>query len=344
MEEEPMSLRNLRPAFVASILVAMAAATTCERPVCAQDCPEPAGPWFLGSAEAVAVDKGYAYFGSVQTFRIATISNSAPPQIVGEVALPGIIFDVELSNGHAFVADFTEGLRIIDVGVPSAPFETGWLDTPGFANGVAVAGGYAYVADFGSLRVIDVGLPSAPSEVGSLDTPGISWDVAVTGTYAYLADNDGVRVIDVSAPSTPAVVGFAPTAYSAWVIDQSGDRALVASAGGLHVIDVSDPSSPSEEGFLAIPGSNTSGLAEAASLVYVANGSGGLRVIDVSDPVTPFEVCSFSTPGTARGVALRPGDLFLTDDAAGLTAFRTYSLFFGDFHEGDTTAWTTTVP
>jgi hypothetical protein len=93
--------------------------------------------------------------------------------------------------GHAFVAD---GLRIIDVANPSAPYEKGYLDTDDVAQGVAVEGGFAYVADYGDgLRVVDVSNPDAPVEVGRYDTGSLAMDVVLEGNhieaeYAYVAD------------------------------------------------------------------------------------------------------------------------------------------------------------
>ena len=77
-----------------------------------------------------------------------------------------------VSDGYAYVAAGSGGLRVIDVRVPAAPLEVGSLDTPGFAVDLAVSGCHAFVADASnhSVRVIDVSMPSAPDEVGFHDT------------------------------------------------------------------------------------------------------------------------------------------------------------------------------
>jgi len=71
------------------------------------------------------------------------------PEFVGWVDTPGSARGVAVSGSRAYVADGEEGLRVIDIGNPSAPVEVGFVDTPG-AEDVAVSGGYAYVAGGGA--------------------------------------------------------------------------------------------------------------------------------------------------------------------------------------------------
>ena len=51
------------------------------------------------------------------------------------------------SADYAYVADFDDGLRVIDVSNPLFSSEVGFYDTGDLAHDVAVSGDYAYVAD-----------------------------------------------------------------------------------------------------------------------------------------------------------------------------------------------------
>jgi hypothetical protein len=67
---------------------------------------------------------------------------------VGGYDTPGIAKAVALSGNHAFVADYTGGLQVIDVSDPANCVRVGGYDTPGSAHGahaVAVSGNYAFV-------------------------------------------------------------------------------------------------------------------------------------------------------------------------------------------------------
>ncbi|NIR67942.1 MAG: hypothetical protein GWN00_38060, partial [Aliifodinibius sp.] len=61
----------------------------------------------------------------------------------------------------AYIADFREGLRIIDVSAPGSPHEISFFDTGSFASSVAVSSDLAYVTDnWGGLRIINVSDPT----------------------------------------------------------------------------------------------------------------------------------------------------------------------------------------
>ena len=78
------------------------------------------------------------------------------------------------------MADYDNGLEVIDISTPSAPTRVGGYDTAGNAFGVAVSGAYAYVADDDNgLEVIDISNPGAPTRAGGYDTAGSAWGVAV---------------------------------------------------------------------------------------------------------------------------------------------------------------------
>ena len=80
---------------------------------------------------------------------------------VGACDTPGSARDVYISGNYAYVADWDDGLRVIDVSAPNSPKEVGFCDTPGEANGIFVSGSHAYVADRNEgLRVIDISNPS----------------------------------------------------------------------------------------------------------------------------------------------------------------------------------------
>lgn len=102
-----------------------------QTPAIAQQCPEFVGRWPYGPVEDVDVVGDFAYFGSGATLQIADVSNPASPQVVGEVALSGVVKGVVVSGDYAYVTTGGEGLRVINVATPTAPVEVGSYDTPG---------------------------------------------------------------------------------------------------------------------------------------------------------------------------------------------------------------------
>ena len=239
---------------------------------------------------------------------------------VGSFDTPGSAEGVYVRGDYAYVADYWEGLQIIDVSDPTDPQETGSFDTPGTAYGVFVSGDYAYVADFQSgLRIIDISDPENPDEVGSFDTPGRAYAVYVVDDHAYVADGtSGLRIIDVSNPAEPGEVGSYNTpgqSFDVFVVD---NYAYVADqTEGLRIIDVSNPEAPDEIGYYETV-NRAYGIYVVGDYAYVTNVTDGLRVIDVSSPEDPQEAGDNNTPGEAYGVYVFGDYAYVADGAAGL--------------------------
>jgi hypothetical protein len=164
-----------------------------------------------GATYAVAVQGDYAYIGEGPRLTILDISSPSSPTVVGRTdLLPEVVRGVAVVGGYAYIADYDDGLRVIDVSDPAHPAEVGHYDTPGHAYDVVVVGDYAYVADGGAgLRVVSVVTPTSPTEVGYHDTASVARGVAVVGGYAYIADyNDGLRVVSVVTPTSPTEWGI----------------------------------------------------------------------------------------------------------------------------------------
>ena len=202
-----------------------------------------------GSTYAVAVQGGYAYIGVGPRLTVLDISDPSSPAGVGTTSLlAGLVTDLHVSGGYAYVADGDAGLRVVDVSDPTRPSEVGFYDTPGQAHDVAVAGSYVYLADGpvgddgnwtgGGLQVVDVSNPARPTEVGFCDTPRSAHDVAVAGSYVYVAGVvAGLRVVDVSDPARPTEVGFYGTQGLSMGVAATGRYAYLADDhGGLFIL------------------------------------------------------------------------------------------------------------
>ena len=80
--------------------------------------------------------------------------------LVGNWKTPSYAEDVAVDGTHAYLADYTAGLQIIDISNPANPRQVGVNKTGGATWSVAVSGQYAYVADnYTGLNVINVSNP-----------------------------------------------------------------------------------------------------------------------------------------------------------------------------------------
>jgi hypothetical protein len=204
----------------------------------------------------------------------------------------GVGYGVVLTGSHAYVADGSGGLRVVDVTDPAEPLEVGYYTTTGTARDVAVSGQYAYVADGdGGLRVIDVGTPTQPVEIGAYDALTFSTSVFISDSVVYLIDDSKVLyTFDVSDPSQPQKLGSfgIPNAIRVVV---AGEYAYVACGSrGLRVIDVSDPLHPSEVRHADSMSALDVNVVSDTAYVVGGYSAMGLHVLDVADPLSPTVV------------------------------------------------------
>lgn len=250
------------------------------------------------------------------TPELATPTPELPVQItqVGVNDELGSPLDVVVSGDHAYLADSSSGLRVVDVSDPANPQQMGFFDPTGSTagQGVYYTDSYLYLADGLGLLILDVSDPAAPAEAGFHLPPGFTVKVQVSGQYAYAANREGgLSIADISDPANPQSVSNYFDVGSVHVLDVfvSGSYVYAAMEGmGLSVVDVSDPVNPQEIGAF-----DTTGTAEAiyvsGSHAYLADGEDGLRIFDISDPAQPQEVSFYDTPGYAQ-------DVYLTDTYA----------------------------
>ena len=291
------------------------------------------GSWPFGEARAVAINQAdnIVYLGSGRGIYILDIKNPSSPQELSSISTPGLVKDIFYVNGKVFVADGSEGLRIINVSNPTNPFNMGYCSTQdGDARGVYVVGSYAYVAARGTgLHIIDISNPNNPNQVGFSDSTFSPEAVYVVGTYAYIADyagwsEKGLHVIDVSDPTKPYRAGSYYLGCHARSVFISGPFAYVADGpGGLHIIDIRYPNNLQEVGFWDDNGGwiEIEDVYVDGSFAYVvdATSDGGLRVLNVENPKNPYEVSSFQVEvASAERVVLSGSFAYVAYGSAGL--------------------------
>ena len=110
-----------------------------------------------------------------------------------------------------YVADYIDGLEIIDISNKSSPKEIGGFHDGGLLYDVCVSGSYAYLADYyDGLEIIDISNKSSPVKVREYHDSdnGNAQGVYFLDPYIFLADrNDGLEIIDTSNKSNPKKVG-----------------------------------------------------------------------------------------------------------------------------------------
>ena len=238
---------------------------------------------------------------------------------LGSLNTPGTAYGVDVSGDHAYAADWSGGLSVVDVSDPAGPVLAGTCALPGNAFSLVAAGDLAFVAaQTAGLQIVDISDPESPTVVGGFDTSGSAYAVLPAGSLVYVADGDeGLVIVDVSSLASPSLVGACNTPGKAYGVALHGSYVLVADgASGVQVVDVSDPALPAIVGAF-----DTGGYAWAievsGDVAYVTDNSGGLVVLDISTLASPALLTVLPLPGDALGAELDGDRLWIGCAAAG---------------------------
>ncbi|MFP4039317.1 MAG: LVIVD repeat-containing protein [Desulfosudaceae bacterium] len=232
----------------------------------------------------------------------------------GWLGTEGEARDVVADGDYVYIADGSDGLKIIDPGLPEEDADGnratenpvspvligGYDESDGFsgdATGVCVANDNAYVAArAGGLQIFDVSDPTIPTLEGKNETDVTdARAVFVENNLAYVADGtEGLKIVDVSEKNDPVLRGVFEIPDgddqdeepgTAMDVIKVGNLAYIAALNeGLQVLDVSDPDDPFYFGdrYTAVPYNEVKGVYAARSdvndsvdLVWLANGQGG---------------------------------------------------------------------
>ncbi|HBU06618.1 MAG TPA: hypothetical protein DEB09_00875, partial [Candidatus Magasanikbacteria bacterium] len=246
---------------------------------------------------------------------------SGNPTLEGSFNTVGTSYDVYILGKYAYVADYSNGLRIIDINDPANPIEIGSYNTGGDVEDVVVAGNYAYIVDRDKLYAIDVRDPSSPT----LFKNSVSWfinDVFVSGKMAYVLSPIGKALygLDIT-PESENFVSLGTKQFDVAPKDfyVSGKYAYVAGGSeGLYIADISDFSVTSSVGFYHTTGTVNS-VYVSGKYAYVTIDSEGLQVFDVSNPSLPVPTgSSYVTGGDANDVYISGKNAYVADGTNGL--------------------------
>ena len=268
--------------------------------------------------KSIFVSEDLAYVTNRKGLYIIDISEPEKPEIIGTILDNYSCEDVAVSDSIAYLADWDEGLQVVDVSDPRNPFLIDFENT-GQAYGVFISENLAYVAS-GSygLHIIDITNPENVKTVGHVYTSGYPNDVWVVENIAYVAAiNAGIQIVDVSDYSKPQVIGSLAEPSEAIHITVSDQIAYVTDGNSFLVLDVSNPREPSLLRELEIPGF-TEGFVISGNSAHIAGGYNGIYTVDIEKPANPVISGVSSTPYYANDVSVNKNMAFIIDLFAGM--------------------------
>jgi hypothetical protein len=250
-----------------------------------------------GFASGVAITPGTAWIadGWAGVTGIA-IDDPLRPKLRARHESEGWALGVAARDGVLYVAAADDGLRILDVSIPSLPAGSAVLATANsFADQVASDGGIAVVADRRrGVIVVDAAEPRDAVEAGGFTPMGFADGAAPAGPRLYVAAGPyGIRVVDVTDVARPREAGSLKIAGGslATLVTAAGDRLFAQVTPRFVAVDARDPSDMTASYFRFPEIGTIRTQVLHGGLLVIAN-EATMRLVNVTDPGAP---CVLST-------------------------------------------------
>ena len=238
---------------------------------------------------------------------------SLPGGLTGSVYTPGAAWAVAVAadGHHAFVADASSGLTILDVTDRTAPNVVSNVDTVGISMSLAISpdGTTAYISNSESrIDIFDISDLSNPVLLTSLAMPsrGLPTGIQVSndGQHLFIADRSaGLIIANVTDRTSPFIESSSATAGGATGLTARNSIAsIIDRSDKFYLFDISALSAPIQLSEIALPEEGHSVVINSTqTFAYVALDSLGLQVVDISDPTNPILGMLIPMPAGGEG-------------------------------------------
>jgi hypothetical protein len=266
----------------------------------------------------VKVVGNYAYttYGDPECpLAIIDITNPLVPQTLGIYYPPEDLINFQVIDSQIFAADFHHGIRQIEIGDPTRPFESARYNRFGHDLDVVISGECAYIKSEYGLTPIDIADPRNPTESNSYETAWEYNDLKIIGNLAYIAQDydTAFRVIGLSRP--PQLLGS--------FLDQNsgghervaiyGNYAYLLEPGGLRIIDVTNPQNLQQVAYYTHDFFNAE-MAVFDNYLILQDRDLNLLIFDVSTPTYPVLAGAWPLNDNCRDMKAADGWLYLLTD------------------------------
>ncbi len=164
-------------------------------------------------------------------------------------SLTGPAYRVDAQDDFVYAALGANGLKVIDVNVPTSPGEVYEFQQGTNIYGLDASGAYLVTAERDNgVRSFDISASDTVIAKYIYSTPGSSWNVKISGNLAYIADNDRLTIVSMANYGFTFVGQVVISTGIVKDVDVSGSTVYVLDQNGVSRYNVSNPANPIYQG------------------------------------------------------------------------------------------------
>ncbi|MHA1126550.1 MAG: LVIVD repeat-containing protein [Candidatus Heimdallarchaeota archaeon] len=294
-----------------------------------------------GVPEEIIFQDDVAYIASGDGLLILDVADPTSPEHLGFYNSPGIVNDVVLENGYAYLATENIGLEVINITDLINPFRQYVCSINEEIKGLYLEQNYAYLAcEIVDLIIVNITDLANMEVLGTFDDPndnpfdpwmsinGRAQDVFVRNDVAIVADGeDGLNIINVLDPNNPVLLDKHENSSETYDFQVVDDLLYTTNYEyGFSIFNISNMVSPE---FLSRYHYNVhynfpQNLYVVDEIVYVAHKGynytslddaiGGLELVNASDPYNPIHIEKILLYKDMLEVFVYNGDAYLYEE------------------------------
>ena len=276
--------------------------------------------------QQMAIDGNYLYAISssgTNDFYVVDISDPTNISLVGGFDMGSSLSEIEISNGYAYVVNFTGNtnasyVTVIDISTPSSPTQVSQLAFNVNSAGdesIVIEGNYLYFIHLNSgnnLAIIDISIPTSPTLISDTDLTvngDGATEVVKIEDYLYYSHSQTakIQIVDVSTPTSPISIGNFANEASFFTITNNylfSDNSALGNYD-MEVYDISSTNSPSL--LYSIDKSSTSfalDMMVVSDYLYSAEYDGNLYIYQIATQNTQVGDNWISNDGDNEGIII----------------------------------------
>ncbi|MFX1512756.1 MAG: LVIVD repeat-containing protein, partial [Promethearchaeota archaeon] len=129
-------------------------------------------------------------------------------QKLGQFNDGGKVVTFQIMGDICYLADWFDGLEIIDISDPTSPKELGQYSTK-YARGIQIADNVCFLScNANGLLVLDISDPANPIKIGEYFDGGAAHGLIIKGDIGYLANwGNGIVILNLTNPYNLVKIG-----------------------------------------------------------------------------------------------------------------------------------------
>jgi len=229
---------------------------------------------------------GYLAEGS-DGFKLVNLTNRVNIGLVGQLDTAGCAVDIIADGDLVYIADYENGVVIIDTSNPTSPVIVGHYDFFLPIHKLAKIGTTLFAAHDWGVLVLDVANPMHPIQVTAISAADIVNDIELYGGDLLIGTDDGLYAYRIGG----GIGDFSTDLYydnfndyEVWDVRVWGTTAFIAGGpDGFYTVDVSDPLNPVLLDIYPVASAFFKKLDIDGTMAYLVDDE-GIYIFDIANP------------------------------------------------------------